>query len=89
MNPRVGIVSTRARLIHIIARDLTALCGRPVVELLDFKGAGVGSRPVCRQCANIFRKCPTCKGTRIAPVADEDLGGSGVTMSSCPDCVKV
>ena len=31
--------------------------------------------------------CSTCKGTRIAPVADEDLGGKGVTMSSCSDCV--
>ncbi len=31
--------------------------------------------------------CPTCKGTRVAPIADEDLGGEGITMSSCPDCV--
>jgi hypothetical protein len=31
--------------------------------------------------------CDTCKGTRVAPVADEDLGGEGITMSSCPDCV--
>ena len=34
------------------------------------------------------KPCDTCKGTRVAPVPDEDLGGAGVTMSSCPDCVK-
>lgn len=30
--------------------------------------------------------CVTCGGTRVAPVSDEDLGGKGITMSSCPDC---
>ncbi len=35
----------------------------------------------------LAQTCDTCKGTRVAPVADEDLGGEGITMSSCPDCV--
>ena len=30
--------------------------------------------------------CPTCGGTGVAPVADADLGGAGVTNSPCSDC---